>query len=79
MKILLQWCPHIIDPNTSSYEEVSSEQAWKNAMVEYKSIMKNDIWEILLKPIKNSMIYFKWLYIVKHERYVKYRSTEIGF
>lgn len=48
------------------YEEAASEQVWQNAMVEYNSIMKNSIWEIVLKPIKNSVIDLKWLYIVKH-------------
>jgi len=40
----------IIDAKPSSYEEVVCEQVWKNAMVEYNSVMKNDVWEIVLRP-----------------------------
>ena len=33
---------------------------------EYHSIMKNDIWEIVPIPEKNSIVTSKWIYKIKH-------------
>jgi hypothetical protein len=42
---------HIIDSEPSSYEEAAGQQVWKDAMMEeYQSIMKNDVWEIVMRP-----------------------------
>jgi hypothetical protein len=40
---------HIIEP--SCYEEASCQPIWRDAMMEeYQSIMKNDVWDIVLRP-----------------------------
>jgi hypothetical protein len=40
---------------------------WWDAMIEeYNSIMKNDIWEIVLRPVGKLVIDSGWLYKVKH-------------
>ena len=41
----------IIDKEPSTYEEASKNKYWKDAMIkEYQPIMKNDVWEIVLRP-----------------------------
>ena len=35
-------------------------------MNEYHSIMKNDVWEIVLRPEGKSMVTSSWLYKLKH-------------
>jgi hypothetical protein len=35
-------------------------------MEEYQSIMKNDVWEIVLSREGNSMVTSKWIYKIKH-------------
>ena len=51
----------------SSYEKVSDQQFWKDAMMEeYQSIMKNDVWEIVSRLEGNSVVTSKWIYTFKH-------------
>ena len=58
---------NIIDSEPSSYEEVASQQVWREAMQEeYSSILKNDVWEVVLGPEGKSMVTSRWLYKVKH-------------
>ena len=51
---------------------------------EYKSIMKNDVWEIVPRPTGKSVVTSRWLYKIKHaadgsvERY-KARFVACGF
>ena len=33
---------------------------------EYQSIMKNDVWEIVPRPEKKSVVTSKWIYKIKH-------------
>jgi hypothetical protein len=56
----------IIDAKPSSYEEAVGEKVLEGSIVEYNSIMKNDVWEIVLKPMGKSVINSRWLYKVKH-------------
>jgi hypothetical protein len=40
---------NIIDFEPSSFEEAIGQQVWKDAMMEeYQSIMKNDVWDMLM-------------------------------
>jgi hypothetical protein len=42
---------NIINSKPSSFEEAAGQQVWKDAMMEeYHSIMKNDVWDIVLRP-----------------------------
>ena len=42
---------HVSASKPSTYEEDAKKQVWKDSMVEeYKSIMKNDMWEVVPKP-----------------------------
>ena len=42
-------------------------------MVEYASIMQNDVWEVVPRPVEKSVVTSRWLYKVK---YVAYGSIE---
>ena len=45
----------LISAESSSYEEATSKQVWVDAMIEeYNSIMKNDVWEVALRPTEKS-------------------------
>lgn len=58
---------HISDSEPSSFEEAVGLQVWKDAMMEeYQSIMKNDVWDIVPKPKKKSVVTSKWIYKIKH-------------
>ena len=35
-------------------------------MEEYQSIMKNDVWYIVLRPERKSVVTSKWIYKIKH-------------
>ena len=44
----------IVQSESGSFEEVIKHQVWKDAMhEEYESIMKNDVWEVVLRPRTN--------------------------
>ena len=58
---------HIIDSKPSYYEEASSQPVWRDAMMEeYQSIMKNDVWDIVLRLEGRSIVTPKWIYKIKH-------------
>ena len=57
----------IIDKEPSTYEEVAENKEWKDAIIEeYQSIMKNDVWEIVPRLKKKSVMTSKWIYKIKH-------------
>jgi hypothetical protein len=57
----------IIDSKPSTFEEASKKQVWKDAMMEeYQSIMKNDVWEMVLRLEGKSVVTSKWIYKIKH-------------
>ena len=35
-------------------------------MEEYQSIIKNDVWDIVPRPAKKSVVTLKWIYKIKH-------------
>jgi hypothetical protein len=58
---------NIIDSEPSSFEEAANQQVWRDAMVEeHNSIMKNDVWEIVPRPMGKSVVTSRWLYKIKH-------------
>jgi hypothetical protein len=51
---------------TSSFQEAVWDPTWVDAMVEeYDSIVKNNAWEIVLRPIDKSVVGSRWFYKVK--------------
>ena len=58
---------HTIDYDPSSYEEATNQQAGTNSMMEeYQSIMKNDVWDVFLRPEGKFVVNSKWMYKIKH-------------
>jgi uncharacterized lipoprotein len=42
-------------------------QVWKDVMLEeYKSIIKNNVWDIVSRPKDKSVVSSKWIYKIKH-------------
>ena len=57
----------LVDQEPMNYEEVVQKKQWVEAMMEeYHSIMKNDVWDIVLKPEGKSVVSSKWIYKIKH-------------
>jgi hypothetical protein len=43
------------------------QQVWREAMVEeYDSIVRNDVWEVVLSPMGKSVVTSRWLYKTKY-------------
>ena len=57
----------LVDKEPSNYEEAGKKKEWKDATIEeYQSIMKNDVWEIVLRPKKKYVVTSKWIYTINH-------------
>ena len=57
----------IVQSEPGSFEEAVKHQVWKDAMhEEYESIMKNDVWDVVLRPEVKAIVTSKWLYKIKH-------------
>jgi hypothetical protein len=76
---------HIIDTEPSCHGEVVDQHVWKDAMTEeYRSIMKNGVWDIVPRLKGKFVVTSKWIYNIKHaadgsfEKY-KARFVAIGF
>jgi len=57
----------IVQTKPCPFEEVVKHQVWKDVMnEEYESIMKNDMWDVVLRLKDKSVVTSKWLYKIKH-------------
>jgi hypothetical protein len=53
---------NIINSEPSTFEESTEKLEWKDAMMEeYLSIMKNDVWEVVLRLEGKSIVTSKWI------------------
>jgi hypothetical protein len=57
---------NIIDSEPSNFEEATNQQVWRDAMMEQKSLMRNNVWEIVSRPEGKSMVTSRGLYKVNH-------------
>jgi hypothetical protein len=58
---------HITDTEPSYHGEEAGQQVWQDAMTEeYQSIMKNDVWDIVLRSKGKFVVNSKWIYKIKH-------------
>jgi hypothetical protein len=58
---------NISDVEPSSFEEVDKLQVWKDAMLEeYRSIIKNNVWDSMPRPKDKSVVSSKCIYKIKH-------------
>ena len=57
----------IIDAKPSNYEEAVEKKVWKDVMLkQYHLIMKNDVWDVVLRQEQKSVLTYKWIYKIKH-------------
>ena len=57
----------LVNAEPSTLEEAIKKKEWKEAMMEeYQSIMKNDVWEIVARHERKSIVTSKWVYKIKH-------------
>ena len=50
------------------FQEAMKDPTWVDSMVEeYDSIVKNNVWEIVPRPIDKSMVGSRWIYKVKQD------------
>ena len=46
-----------VDEEPTCFEEASKNKEWMDAMIkEYQSLLKNDAWEVVLRPKDKSMV-----------------------
>jgi hypothetical protein len=58
---------NISDVEPSSFQEEDKLQVWKDSMLEeYRSIIKNNVWDIVPRPKDKSVVSSKWIYKIKH-------------
>ena len=46
---------------------------------EYQSIMKNDVWEIFLRPKRKFIMTSKWIYKIKHVADGRIKKHKVRF
>jgi hypothetical protein len=70
----------IIYVEPTIYEEVAGKKEWKDAMVEeYHSIVKNDVWDVVLRPKEKSVVSSKWIFKMKHVAYISIEKYKARF
>jgi hypothetical protein len=58
---------NLLDEEPTCFEEAIQKKEWADAMTEeYQSIIKNDVWEIVLRPKSKDVVSSKWLFKIKH-------------
>ena len=68
-----RFCSYLVvvtDPDhsePSSFQEAVDQRVWRDAMVEeYDSIIRNEVWEVVLRPEGKSVVTSRWIYKVKY-------------
>jgi hypothetical protein len=57
----------IIDSEPETFAQAVDVQVWRDAMLEeYDSIMRNDVWEVVQRPVGKSVVTSRWLYKTKY-------------
>jgi hypothetical protein len=57
----------ITDTEPQAFAQAVDQQVWREAMVEeYDSIVCNDVWEVVPRPVGKSVVTSRWLYKTKY-------------
>jgi hypothetical protein len=57
----------ITDSEPQTFAQAVDQQVWREAMVEeYDSIVCNDVWEVVPRPVGKSVVTSRWLYKTKY-------------
>jgi hypothetical protein len=58
---------NLIIDSERCHGEATGEKVWQDSMTEeYQSILKNDVWDIVLRLEGKSVVTSKWIYKIKH-------------
>ena len=58
---------NVVETDPSSLEESIEKPVWVDAMVEeYESIVKNSVWEVVLRQANKFVVGSRWIFKVKH-------------
>lgn len=72
----------IINFEPTTFKDANKMKVWKEAMQEeYRSIIKNNVWEVVPKPADKSVVSSKWIYKLKHAadgRIEKYKARFVA-
>jgi hypothetical protein len=64
----------------STFQEATDQRVWWGTMVEeYTSIMKNDVWNIVPRIERKSIMISRWLYNIKHTADVNIENFKVSF
>jgi hypothetical protein len=56
----------IRDTEPQNFAQAVDHQVWRESMVEeYDSIVRNDVWDVVLRPVGKSVVTSRWLYKTK--------------
>ena len=71
-----------VDIEPTYFEEATKKKEWIDSMLEeYQSIIKNDVWDVVPRPRKNSIISSKWIFKIKNSinrRIEKYKEIFVA-
>jgi hypothetical protein len=57
----------LLEEEPTCFEESIQRKEWIDSMIdEYQSIMKNEVWEIVLRPKNKDVVSSIWLFKIKH-------------
>jgi hypothetical protein len=57
----------ITDAEPDTFAQEIDQQVWREAMLEeYDSIMRNDVWEVVSRPVGKLVATSRWLYKTKY-------------
>jgi hypothetical protein len=57
----------ISDTEPQTFVQTIDQQVWREAILEeYDSIMFNDVWEVVSRPVGKSVVTSRWLYKTKY-------------
>jgi hypothetical protein len=57
----------IVDVEPTNYEEFVGKKEWKDSMVkEYQSIVKNDVWDVVMRPKEKLVVSSMWIFKTNH-------------
>jgi len=69
-----------VETEPDSFEEVVQQPIWVDAMVEeYDSIVRNNVWDMLSRLENKLFVSSHWLYKVKQDVVVVWRSISQDF
>ena len=71
---------NLVGEEPTCFEEAKKKKEWIDAMIEkYRSIVKNDVWDVMPRPKDKSVVSSKWIFKTKHSTYVSIEKFKERF